>query len=809
MLSRKRRISVPMILIALALLLATSCAKQDLYEVPGAPYTQVGRLALPSENEDVATLERTAFVAGGQAGLHTIDFSDPAHPALLSTVNTLKYSESVNAVRTFVDHTLQDIALVVEGTEGVTSYDVTDPTEVSSFNTSTTAVFGNRLFVDQPADPNEPFIAYLAESWKGVRVFESIPEDPGILEYNGVFSGTNGYAEGIAVKDGFAYVADDEMGVAVLDVRILDLDAVQLVGWCDSPGTALDIAVQGDYAYVADGDEGLAVFSIDGGNDPVRIAQLPLEGTCRALAVHGDIAVLAAQGAGVHFVDISDPRSPKFLGRLLTSYAMDLTFSYEGILLVVDRDDGLLIMMSNDDFPDTIPPAPVTNLAAEPYGVGSVLLSWYTTGDDRFEGVARELQIRHSGEPIVDEATWGSAVAVSPPAPGSPGQRQELVIENLGVGLDRYFAVRVGDDAGNLSEVSNSALAQPGEGILLIDPVVDRPVGHNGSEFTFEAEFAYPDDPVQHDVFIDGQPHPMQLVAEKIESRIYRYTTSLSPGAHEYYFRFAVADVAVDPVQTEVQQGPFVGAIVFTAGSPDTELGRSADEWRHTVVLSDSLVAGTLEITQGDWLLAGLTNPSQFDGANLPVENVTWLDAIRYCNERSGDDGYTPVYAIQGADVTWNRDADGWRLPTEAEWEWLARAGTTTALPGGDLTLRVCNVDPVLNAIAWYCGSFGEETPGTRDGGLKSAGPRGHFDLAGNVAEWCWDWYGEYESLDEHGQGILIDPVGPPIGTERVVRGGSWYLAAEDCRAAARHRRYPDSTDNTIGLRVVRTIFTD
>ena len=148
-------------------LLWAGCAQQDLYEPPGAPFTRVGSVSLPSQNEGVAVMGNYAFVAGGQAGLHSIDFTIPSQPRLVQTLNTLKYTESIEVVRTFVGHQLQDIALVVEGTEGITSYDITDPTAMTSFNSGTTAVFGNRVFVDQPEDPEEPYVCYLAESWKG------------------------------------------------------------------------------------------------------------------------------------------------------------------------------------------------------------------------------------------------------------------------------------------------------------------------------------------------------------------------------------------------------------------------------------------------------------------------------------------------------------------------------------------------------------------------------------------------------------------------------------------------------------------
>ena len=464
-----RRFDLKFLFFALMpLLVWVGCAQQDLYEPPGATFTKVGSVPLPSENEGVAVMGRYAFVAGGQAGLHAIDFTDPAHPVLLQTLNTLKYSESVEVVRSFVNHQLQDIALVVEGTEGITSYDITDPGAMTSFNSGTTAVFGNRVFVDQPEDPEEPYIAFLAESWKGVRIFESIPAQPGILRYNGVFVGTQGYAEGIAVRDGFAYVADDEMGLAVLDVRVLDLDSVELVSWADTPGEALDVVLEGDYAYVADGYDGVAIFRINGPDTPVRMANLDLDGKCRAIAVRDHLCVLAAQGGGVHFVDVRDPSNPVFLGRILTSYAMDLAISSDGFILVADRDDGLVILQGPREFTDNTPPAPVLSLAAESFGVGAVRLSWYATGDDRMEGLASSFDIRYAETPLIDEATWDAATVVPDiPAPEMPGTAMSFVVTQLTDG-EKHFAIRCYDNADHISSMSNPASAAPGEGILLM-----------------------------------------------------------------------------------------------------------------------------------------------------------------------------------------------------------------------------------------------------------------------------------------------------------------------------------------------------
>jgi formylglycine-generating enzyme required for sulfatase activity len=184
------------------------------------------------------------------------------------------------------------------------------------------------------------------------------------------------------------------------------------------------------------------------------------------------------------------------------------------------------------------------------------------------------------------------------------------------------------------------------------------------------------------------------------------------------------------------------------------------------------------------------------------VNNVTWFEAIEYCNALSAADpgGLDAAYSIAGtppnAVVTWNRDADGWRLPTEAEWEWLCRAGTTTAFHNGDITVIV-GPDPVLNVSGWYISNSGNAP---QVAGRKLANAWGLHDVHGNVAEWCWDLYGGYPDA------VSLDPEGPAQGLSRVIRGGSWFHGAEDCRAGNREAHVPDSRSNYVGLRVVRTL---
>jgi formylglycine-generating enzyme required for sulfatase activity len=793
----KRHLAAVPAPLLLALLL-TGCGVQDLYEPPGSPYQILSRLPLPSENEGVALLGHYAYVAGGQAGLHVVDIADPRHPVLVTTVNTQKSADSIEVIRTFAGHHLVDVALIVEGTEGITTYDITQPAQVVSFNQGSTAVDGKGLYVQEPADPDAPYLVFLAESWKGLRIFESDPLVPGLLRYNGVFAGTLGYAEGVSVKDGYAYTADDQMGLVVLDVRTLVYGLVQVVSWCDTPGNALDVAIVGDHAYVADATAGISIFAINGPEPPVRVGALDLSGYAKSIAVRDDLACLAAAGAGVHFVDVSRPDRPQYLGTVVTSYANDLALTEDGNVIVCDRDDGLVILGGRGPFTDRQGPAKVTSLAAFPYSTDGVRLSWYASGDDNFLGRAASCEIRRAPDPITDETVWEASTPVpNPPPPAEPGQEQSFIAGGLEPGTEYYFALKIYDEAGHASPLSTTATARTYEGIVLADPRAEPAYGTQETSFTYEVRYLFGGTPTRHDVVIDGASYAMQAVQlSKQDGALYRYQTTLSRGAHTYAFAFAAGEDVT--AETPLATGPLVGAVVFTMGSPDTEPGRDADEILHAVVLNDSVLAQPHEVTQDEWTALRLVNPSRFVGGSLPVESVTWLDAIGYCNLRSAADGLKPAYDMAGDAVTWNRDANGWRLPTEAEWEWLCRAGSASAFAGGAISETACGADPVLNQFGWYCGNAANMT---HDVALKSANDLGLYDMHGNVWEWCWDWYGQL------GQEPVLDPAGPPDGFQRVIRGGSWYYYARDCRSASRAGYWPTSADDIVGFRIVRSLF--
>ncbi len=219
----------------------------------------------------------------------------------------------------------------------------------------------------------------------------------------------------------------------------------------------------------------------------------------------------------------------------------------------------------------------------------------------------------------------------------------------------------------------------------------------------------------------------------------------------------------------------------FKMGSPEEEPGRFVGEIQHKVNLTKAFYIQTTEVTQAQWQALMGDNPSSHGrcGDRCPVEQVSWDDAqqfIRKLNEKEGTDQY--------------------RLPTEAEWEYACRAGTTTAIPNGPITHFQCNVDDNLTAIAWYCGNSQDQIHPVAE---KAPNPWGLYDMLGNVQEWCRDWFGAYPS-DE-----VIDPDGPEKGSYRVMRGGAWFSPVRDVRCASRFGSPPHYKFQHIGLRLVRT----
>ena len=204
----------------------------------------------------------------------------------------------------------------------------------------------------------------------------------------------------------------------------------------------------------------------------------------------------------------------------------------------------------------------------------------------------------------------------------------------------------------------------------------------------------------------------------------------------------------------------------FTMGSNS---GDDDEKPAHKVTLTKGFYMQTTEVTQKQWRLVMGNNPSSFKGDNLPVEQVSWNDIKKFIEKLNSREG-----------------TNKYRLPTEAEWEYSCRAGSTSKYANNNN----------LDSVGWYNGNSGRKT---HEVGQKKANAWGLYDMFGNVWEWCEDWKGDYPSKS------VTDPVGPSSGSHRVDRGGSWYSEVGFCRSAIRGYYPPESRYRHLGFRLCRT----
>jgi formylglycine-generating enzyme required for sulfatase activity len=243
-------------------------------------------------------------------------------------------------------------------------------------------------------------------------------------------------------------------------------------------------------------------------------------------------------------------------------------------------------------------------------------------------------------------------------------------------------------------------------------------------------------------------------------------------------------------------------------GSPSSELGRNIDEGpQRQVTLTRTFAIWKYEVTQEEFEALMGYNPSSNKsyGAKCPVENVSSHEAAAFTNAMSRSQGLEECFYCTGSGASVNCAAlyigqnyyncKGYRLPTEAEWEYAYRAGTNSAFYNGDITKTGCD-DPNLDKIGWYCGNAGGKTHPV---GGKQANAWGLHDMAGNVSEWVYDYGASYNNLP------AVDPVGT-TGSNRVNRGGGFALYARYCRAAFRNSITPDSRYRHLGFRFLRSL---
>jgi formylglycine-generating enzyme required for sulfatase activity len=238
----------------------------------------------------------------------------------------------------------------------------------------------------------------------------------------------------------------------------------------------------------------------------------------------------------------------------------------------------------------------------------------------------------------------------------------------------------------------------------------------------------------------------------------------------------------------------------FLMGSPEGEAGSNPvnEAPQHRASVSAFMIA-KYPVTQAEYQEVIGTNPSINKGPlTMPVDNVSWNMAVDYCNKRSVKEGLTPVYTINGNNVTWDRGANGYRLPTEAEWEYACRAGTTTPFSSGES----------MDDTGWHRDNSvvvlesGARNRSSYPVGEKKANAWGIHDMHGNVLEWCWDYFAPYTAE------ARVDSSGPdkPLqgNTWRVYRGGCFDYVSAWCRSAYRFRQHQNFRMFYNGFRIAR-----
>ncbi len=257
-------------------------------------------------------------------------------------------------------------------------------------------------------------------------------------------------------------------------------------------------------------------------------------------------------------------------------------------------------------------------------------------------------------------------------------------------------------------------------------------------------------------------------------------------------FRLIADDTAVKQITLEEgsdvsENMVFVEGGTFQMGSNE---GDGDEKPVHSVTLSDFYI-GKYEVTQEEYEKEMGKNPSNFknSGKNAPVETVNWYDAVEFCNKLSDKEGLDRCYSGSGDNIKCNFNTNGYRLPTEAEWEYAAKGGNKSK------GYKYSGSNDLKDA-GWYIDNSGSITHPV---GGKNSNELGIYDMSGNVWEWCWDWKGDYSGNAQ------TDPCGPSSGSYRVFRGGSWFFNASFCRSAFRISYFPGFSNSDIGFRFARS----
>jgi serine/threonine protein kinase/formylglycine-generating enzyme required for sulfatase activity len=370
--------------------------------------------------------------------------------------------------------------------------------------------------------------------------------------------------------------------------------------------------------------------------------------------------------------------------------------------------------------------------------------------------------------------------------PATDGQQQK--IQQLLASADRDLAaMRLAAPKGNNAAEKYHRVLELDPGNAAARRGLDKLIGkylklcnEAVSSLSFDKAEAYLD----RAALFNWKPDQIAIARRRVETARRRYAAKARPTKQSALRSQAKSMPAATPKHGDRYSNGlgmnfiYVGPGRFMMGSPPTEPGRSSKETPHKVVLTKGFWLQTTEVTQAQWVQIMGANPSHFKGIARPVESVSWRDIRQFIEK---------LNRRQGRDITV-------RLPTEAEWEYAARAGTTTPFAFGRcLTTRQANYIGKSPLAGCKKSKYIKQTVAA---GTLAANGWGFYDMHGNVHEWCQDWLGAYPSKR------VTDPAGPRKGRYKIIRGGSWRKGAAACRSAARNRYSPTRRSSSLGFRL-------
>ncbi len=387
-----------------------------------------------------------------------------------------------------------------------------------------------------------------------------------------------------------------------------------------------------------------------------------------------------------------------------------------------------------------------------------------------------------------------AAAAASAPTPAAPVGTGSIVLAAPADAIIRgsgpaKFESHGGISADGLPSGSYN-LEASGPGYTTTTAKVELKAGDNYRwEPWLAGSLSFASKPAGASLFIDDRPYgTAPLVTRDIAPGVVALKAELE-GYGRWYGRAEIVTGKTTQILASMPPDSYHGEILVHGGT--FRMGSTADKEAerpiHEVTLSDFYIMAT-EVDQSTWERVMKSKPSKFKGPALPVEQVSWLDAVIFANRLSVLDGLEPCYVIAGLKVTCDFSHSGWRLPTESEWEYAARGGSSSrgfAYAGASDAM----------AVGWYKDNSKASTQAT---GVKTPNELGLFDMSGNVWEWCWDWLGTYTAYPD------TDPRGPPDGKSRIARGGSWSDDASVLRSTRRGFSAPDQGYAIIGFRLAR-----